>query len=503
MLGKNKKDNGEITVKISPSDKPPKPKKKGIFSSRGFKYGSVATALTAVFILVVILANVVFSLLTDAFSWEVDVTNDQLYRLSDSTREIVNTLSDDDEIEITVFYEESGYPYYFSEPIRRISNLSDKITVNYVDPEINPAELTKYGTEYNIQTGAIVVRSGTRLRVFNVSDYYSVDEESGAMYFYVEERIAAGILYVTKDDIPVVYFVDGHGENGYESFITLFGNNGADVEQINLSQLTSFDPNSKVMVICNPTRDYSESEIRLLEDFLSNDNQLGRNLFYFSSSGAVELPNLERFLADWGISFNDDLVIESDENSAANLPYILIPQYTSEDIQGTYLTDNIMSYVPNSRSVNLLFEEEGLFRTTALLTTSTSSYSRPSDVVSNTWDKGDGDTDGPFNLSVMSTKYTYRNNIEIQSNVVACGSTDMLNAQMLNYSGTGEFLMSVYKVMVNEQDDTIVEAQKTQATTNMTLNSSTIQNMMIIVVIVIPGIFLILGLVVFIRRRFL
>ena len=103
----------------------------------------------------------------------------------------------------------------------------------------------------------------------------------------------------------------------------------------------------------------------------------------------------------------------------------------------------------------------------------------------------------------MSTKYTYRNNIEIQSNVVACGSTDMLNAQMLNYSGTGEFLMSVYKVMVNEQDDTIVEAQKTQATTNMTLNSSTIQNMMIIVVIVIPGIFLILGLVVFIRRRFL
>ena len=48
-------------------------------------------------------------------------------------------------------------------------------------------------------------------------------------------------------------FLNGHGEEGYDSLMNMIANNGAEVEEINLMTDTSgFDPASKLMVICNP-----------------------------------------------------------------------------------------------------------------------------------------------------------------------------------------------------------------------------------------------------------
>ena len=62
-----------------------KSKKASFFKSRGFKYGSLATALTAILIVVVIAANIVFSILTDTYSWALDFTSTNIYEISDAT----------------------------------------------------------------------------------------------------------------------------------------------------------------------------------------------------------------------------------------------------------------------------------------------------------------------------------------------------------------------------------------------------------------------------------
>ena len=83
-------------------------------------------------------------------------------------------------------------------------------------------------------------------------------------------------------------------KEGYEVAIA---NNGADVEEINLSKTKEdFSPHSKVMVICNPPRDYSESEIRKIEDFLNNGNMFGRNLMFFSDF-------VQRFAINYNLSW--------------------------------------------------------------------------------------------------------------------------------------------------------------------------------------------------------
>jgi len=494
----------EITVSAMETET--KKQKNKFFKSRSFKYGSLATALTAAVIVVVIALNMVFSVLTDSYSWAIDLTSTGLYEISDATKQVVNSLEDNTEIEITVFYDEAGFPYYIAEPLKRFCNLSDNINYTYVDPEKNPSELTKYGSEYNIMAGAVVVKNGDRIRVFNVDDYFEVDQETGSMHIYIEERLAAGILFVTREEIPMVYFIKGHGEAGYEPLMNIFANNGANVEEINLlTDGKDFDPSSKLMVICNPTRDYSEDEIRAMDDFINNDNLFGRNIMYFSAADAVSLPNLEKYLENWGIAFNNDMVIDFKYNaySSANC---IISKCTTEEIMstGATISTEVSPIFYNTRSMKRLFEENGIYKTQSLITSmDETSYSRDNMVITQEWEKQDGDKPGPFDLSVLSMKYKYLNNIQVQSYVLACGSVNVLDETFLKYYGTGEYLMQIYKIMVNEQDDTILDAQKSSSSTLVVLNTNQTQTMTAIVLVVIPLIFLIIGLVVYIRRRFL
>ena len=494
----------EITVSAMEGDK--KSKKTGFFKSRGFKYGSFATAMTALLIIVVIAANMLLSTLSDRYSWALDFTSTGMYDISDATKQVVNSLDPSLNIEITVFYKESAYPYYLSEPIKRFANLSDNISVTYVDPEKNPGQLTAFGDEYNIQSGASVLKGGDRVRVFNVDDYLESDTETGSMHIYVEERLAAGVLFVTKDEIPVVYFLNGHGEEGYDSLMNMIANNGAEVEEINLMTDTSgFDPASKLMVICNPKRDYSDSEIRLIDDFLNNENVLGRNLMYFSSTDAVSVPNLEKYLREWGIEFANDMVLDS-EYCVGTTPYMVIPQFSTEEIMNTGTVPSTVTspIMPNSRSVNLLFAENTMYKTQSLISTfEESSYSKDKSVVSSTWDRQDADKSGPFSLAALSMKYKYLNNVQVQSYVMASGSVDMLDGNILTYSGNGEYIMQLYKLMVNEQDDTILAAQKSTSSTVVTLSKNQTLTMTLIVLVVLPLICLIVGLAVYIRRRFM
>lgn len=498
------KDDREITVSAMDTDV--KKEGKSIFKTRGFKYGTLATALTAALIVVVIAANMVLSILTDRYSWALDFTSTGLYDISNETKQVINSLDEGAEIEITVFYAEDNYPYYLSEPLKRFCNLSDKLNYQYIDPEKNPSALTQYGEEYKVSSGAIVVKCGSRLRVFNIADYFNYDTDTGAMNIYLEDRLAAGILYVTKDDVPTVYFLTGHGEEGYLPFMNLIANNGADVQEINLmTDSDKISDSGKLMVICNPTRDYSTSEIRTISDFLLNGNTLGRNIMYFSATDASDLTNLEAFIRDWGIEFNDDLVLDS-KYRVGNYPYLVIPEFTTEKILNTEssistVTAPIMSY---TRSLNLLFDTNNMYQTQKLITSiADTSYSKAVDTVIDSWDKTDADKKGPHTLSAMSVMSKYLNNSPVYSYMFVSGSADMLSENYLTYSGNGACLMQIYKIMVNEQDDTIVAAQKSSSSTVVALTATQTNVMTAIVLIVVPLIFVIIGLAVYIRRRFL
>lgn len=495
MFGKNKQNT---------------PAEKGVsfFKSRKFKYGSVATGLTVAFVAVIVIVNIIFSLLADTYSWKLDMTSYDLYSISASTKQIINALTKEDTIELTIMYNEEEYPEQFREMIKRFSNLSQNIKCTYVDPDVNPKALTAFGSEYSITEGAIVVKNGDRLRVVAFEDMYEQDSSTGQVTYKIEDCLASAVLYVTKEEIPLVYFVTGHGEDGYDALMSLIANNGADVQEVKLNQLSAVDEQARVMVICGPAIDYSQLEIRQLQEFLTNDYNYERDIMFFADPEAPALPNLESFLAEWGITLDKNVVLEADEYTAASyatttesVPLYLIPSYADAQVSGHTITADYLSVVPNACSMTL--KNVGITETAALMTTSEESYAKKADSINAGYSKAEGDAEGPFTVAGVGTRYKYENNVAVESHLFAVGSVDMLNSNYITYNGNGGFLYSVYQMMVNESESEIVGAAKTATSTAMTLDTAAVRWGSIVFIAVIPGIFLIIGLIVYIRRRYL
>jgi ABC-type transport system involved in multi-copper enzyme maturation permease subunit len=138
-----------------------------------------------------------------------------------------------------------------------------------------------------------------------------------------------------------------------------------------------------------------------------------------------------------------------------------------------------------------------------LLITSEESYAKSTADTINGYGKTKDDPAGPFNLAVISTKSNYSANVQQDSHVFAAGSTAMLKEDYIKYNGNGEYLFNVYKMMVDETELEVAGATKTVTSSYMTLGESTTTWAYIIILGLIPVLCLVIGAIVFIRRRFL
>ena len=108
-----------------------------------------------------------------------------------------------------------------------------------------------------------------------------------------------------------------------------------------------------------------------------------------------------------------------------------------------------------------------------------------------------------FTLAAIATKSNFTNNVEQQSHVFAAGSVAMLEQNYITYNGNGEYLFNIYQLMVDETELEVAGATKTVASAYMTLDETTTTWAYILFLGVIPALCLIIGAIVFIRRRFL
>ncbi len=518
----------EEIQKSAEVQKPKRLKMPAFLSSRKFKYGSVATVLTAILVVVVVLVNLIVSMLADTYSWRMDLTSTDIYEIADGTRQIVNTMveknEDVEEIEVVVLQAENEVAIEAKENIKRFCNLSDKLVCTYVNTVINPQILQQYQeqyTEYDIEEGCILVKNRSRMRVITVKDMYkrNVDQTTGSYVLTditIQNALVSAVLYVTKDEIPVVYFITDHGESGYEGMMNLIANNGADVQQVKLSKLNQFAENARVLFLCGPTTDISVKEMEILEKFIRNDDRYERDIFYFHSPYASDLPNLDSFLEEWGVRVEDNLVMEDDAYNVpvydpVSAPLYLVPTQTGtavSQVEDATITATYDCLLPKCSEVTPLVAEgetKGMNEVVSLLKSSDKSWSKNSDNLNIGYEKSEGDREGPFTLASITTRYKYENNTLISSHLFVAGSVEMinLNEEYIKKTSNGEFIFTAYQMMVGENEETINGASKSIVQTAMSLTSEVVEMAAIVFMGVIPGIFLVIGLIVFIRRRYL
>ncbi len=300
------------------------------------------TTLVVIVLLLAILLNLGLYYLFGENLWYGDATPEGLYTPSQLLLDTCASLQG--EITITFCAEsdrllasyESRYVYYLA---KQLSNRFDHIRVVCVNVLDNPTAVDPYRatSASRIDPDDVIVSCGGRYRIYSATSFWTLGEnaqdETDYYSFNGEYKLATAFLAITSVVEPVVCFAYGHGEHIYvpeehtryeelkshsdpsrSAFYTLMREEGLRVEYIDLT--TQEIPEDCVLVVMDgPTSDYPLGDGQTLDGV----NALTRlHRFLADRQGALmvfkdpdySLPNLEDFMGDWGIGFENHILLQ-------------------------------------------------------------------------------------------------------------------------------------------------------------------------------------------------
>ncbi len=513
-----------------------KPKKesalKKFTSSRKFRRGGMATAFTAVFVVVVILVNVVVSLLSERFpSMNLDLTANQVNTLSEEALDVAkNEVNYDTTLYLVLTDSWVDYAAGYGYPYSTLLSLSDKlaeanskIKVEQIDLEKNPTFVNQYANE-SISNGCVVVESEKRSRVLGISDMFPAETNqqtgSSSVYNNVDAALASAIKQVNLEEVPVVSIATGHDElltSQLESLTAFFEDNTFEVKQFNI--LTEEIPeNTQLLFLPTPNTDYTDEELSKLDAFLANEESTkSRTLLFTSNPGQADLPKLNAFLAEWGIGYDPtSVVMESDSSRYLfNSPLYYISDKVVDEEAGVDVIEGDYSLLltPSSVPVEQLFEANNSIVTYPILTTSESAYlQKTEDLSDKTTEDVQADAENAdkkaYYTGMVARKALDTTGSGNYANVIVLGSSAMITSTYLNTNtfSNGTYFSNVVKYATNTTStDNTVYSPKTEATTyDMTATTSVVNFLGLgLFTITIPVVILLAGLVIYFKRRHL
>ena len=510
--------------------------KRRFFSNPRFKHGSLATAITVVVIVVILLLNVAVTLIGERVDLRFDITANHLFSLTDEAKAYfdsvdgdvtITVLSSEESLKTFSAFTDAGYDgAIYEAPIRRLPEIlsevakNERITVKYVDMDANPNYLNKYNmiSQPSRPELCMLVESAKRYKLIELTDFintdfgettsYNADSDTYTYYYFTEQPLVNAVGYVLRDEVVSVAVVNGHGERTEDdsnlAFISgIFENNGLSVEVIDFAK-DAIPQSAKFLAVVAPQRDFSQTEIEKLNDFLENGKDYGRNLLYFDG-GTADLPNLYAFLADgWGVKIDPDSRVYDQDNCFV-YPFCVFSEYADSDITKTLADSGTKTPINNPEPIEVLWEERDIRSVTALMSTYDTSFKR---AASETPDansaaaitKRDDDVTGSCAVMTLTRKRNANLPVEESSGVLvtSVGFLDYYSSS--NSFGNGTLVTAILESM-QEKSDPVTIVKKDLSTEVIDLTNSQIRTFALIFSIVIPVVMIGVGTFVFIKRK--
>ncbi len=508
------------------AEKQEKPAKK--FNIRNFKHGTLSVVLTIVFIGVIILVNVIVGLISDRFDTTADLTAGGMYTIDEKTEHFVKEL--DHDVIITVVNSESDFEAQgtvykqVNEILKKLELASEHISIDYIVLDQNPNFSSKFtALGETIAANNIVVECPdmNRHRIITATDYVTVDQEayynayyaayySGGsfnegdyIYSNIEQEAVSAMMYAANDDLVRVAFTEGYGEVDSTALSDLLKKNGYDVATINLMQVDEIDPSFDFVVMFAPTMDVDNDNLTKLDKFLDNGGKFGKNVVYFASARQPETPNIEAFLNDWGMSVGNSVIGQTDSNYLMSSTMGLYAHYQNildTNYAGTTYGNGLYTYGMDIRPVIQIWEggTKGNVEQEIIMQSYDNAFLYPLDA-----DEGftlDEAEQGIFNDAVVA--YRVHSTSQEVSRLAVFGSDMLAYSYFMEYanSNNGTFLVNMFNNICGREEG-ITITPKSFAVTAFDMTAGTANALAVVLCIVIPVIVIVLGIVIWVRRR--
>lgn len=464
-------------------------KRRWSISTKSIKTGAFSSTLILIVFAAVIMANLAVRELPSNLT-EIDVTSQKLYSLTDETEKLVKGLEQD--ITIYVINSKESCDETVDTTLERYAQLSDHIRIEYKDPLVSPNFYRNYAD--SVSTNSLIVECGDRAKVI---DYYDLYESEFDYYTYsstttgydAEGRITSAIDYVTSEDLPVIYQLEGHGEAVLEtSFAEILEKENVELMTINLLQYDEIPEDAACILLLAPATDLSSDDADKIISYLQN----GGKAVISVTLTETELPNFDRVLEAYGVTNTYSMVLESNRNYYYQSPYYLLP-----DVQYTAITSGIYgeSYIFSPYTMALSFDTENEDRTVeALMSTSENAYAKANPTEAETLDYEEGDAKGTFDTAALITEG------ETEIAVIASGQLFTEAADSM-VSGANSTLLGNMIAQFTGKEESISIPAKSYTMENIVVSQTGIILWGLLMTVALPLVILVTGIVVWVRRR--
>lgn len=282
--------------------------------------------------------------------------------LSPLTKRVLAAVTN--EVKVTVYFDPQD-PLF--EPVigllKEYRYVNNKLLVTPVDHVSEPGTALKIKADYKLndlelEKNLIIFDGNGRRRIVTSSELSEIDikpimmgesKEAKRTHFKGELMFTSALLTVTSGRPLKAYFLQGHGEHrpdddnnvvGYSRFATLLQENNIKWDTLTLLGSAEIPTDCHLLIVTGPRDGLLAEELEKIDRYLK---QGGRLLALFNYHSAPRQLGLEKLLANWGVAVGHDLVVDAE--------YSLPGQAGKDLLVQTFSDHPIMAPMKQAKSV--------------------------------------------------------------------------------------------------------------------------------------------------------
>ncbi len=418
----------------------------------------------------------------------VDLTPDRAYTLAQHSRQVLENLRHD--VRVVAFLRaDDPRNREIEDLLWRLRAVSSRVSYSVVDINRNPMAARQFGVNAD---GALVVESDGRRKVFSNPS---------------EPLVIAAILQITRSDKKRVYAVTGHGErspldsdrqHGMSTARAALVGEFYDVQPLSLLAGDRVPADASVVILAGPRADLLPAELLTLADYLARGGALLVML------DPQQAPNLVAFLRTYHVAVGDDVIVDPENRLfAGDLLTMTIPGLSPRQPVSAAL--KAPPLFAQARSVEFVADTEGRFGGVSVLESSAASWRSgdPEVLRTGTTTYVDGrDVRGPVPVAVSVMIRSTARDVP-PGRLVVVGDSDFANNFFIEYLGNKDLLANAVNWLAHEEELVGVRPQQQEPGVNQFFVSARQGRAAFwLGTVMQPAVFLVVGLVVFLRRRF-
>ena len=444
-----------------------------------FLYGTGSFAIISGVCIIIILLNLLAGMITERFELKLDFTETKILDFSEGFENIIKSVNKEIEIyflvnsnEVDSIVQENNYVLRTFQILEKMEKINPNFKLTVEEPDKNPELKNRFGT---VNLGDIIFSCDDNFTSMHVKDTINYDSE-GNHALVAENKFASMINSVLREKNVKVGMVTGHDEEDSSAIKKVFDDEDIEYEDFNIL-IDGISNDYDMIFIYGPRVDFSVDEINKIEEYLAS----GHNMQIYLDK-VNECTNLVEYMSQLGIGYVPYYIEET--NPSNLISGYAVPNMNVHSITNTIGNKKLV--VPYTVSVMPLWTSKNSIDAAPILYTSEKArlYSNQSEI-------------GLFCIMTISSRITES---KIISNVLAGGSSYIYNEGVMIYNKP----LLINSVMwMGKADESVYLSEKLISNEPLNITKSQYTPWQFFLAFVIPFIIIIIGVFVWIKRRYL